>query len=252
MRPVSRLIRHFALFCLVYGVLLSLVHTTSVQRRLVPVLVNTVRWVPAICLPAAYLHYEPLVSDRAVPSLTGDAGMIRVRFGNQEKVTEQLAAAKRQGMSTASLDLHQFDIKVEEFFLLPWLFFLSLTVVTPVPTRRKLPGILVGLGLLQAFSGLKLFLYLLYNFTLFPVGIYELSGLPFRITEGAFLHLKMGAGMIVASLVWGFLFFRATDWRSILHSIAMGGEGKGASKAGRGLGSDSKSTGRDLPGRGNR
>ncbi len=226
MGPLKRLLRHCALFCLVYAVLLFLTHTALVQRTLLPMLVHTARWVPSIGLPAAYLHFESLVSARASPAVAGDAGLVRVRFGNVEKVREQMEAAKRAGKTTADLELHQFDLKAEEFFLLPLLFFLSLAAVTPVPTGRKIVGIAIGLASLQAFAGLKLLLYLLYNFASFPVGVYALTGFSFDLVAGAYTHLKMGAGMIVASLIWGAVFFRATDWRHTVRAITSRRVGK--------------------------
>lgn len=165
----------------------------------------------SLLLPKGYIRVREVESEANRGEYNLD-----VFFGNKEKALAQMEQAKKSGLSTASLDLHTFQIKMEEFFLLPIIFFLALVLITPARPMRKLSGAALGLLLLLVFFSLKLTCFTLYNFSSFPVGVYEWKGWPLQFVTVVHNYVKMGAGVLLASLVWALVIFRHSDWRAIL------------------------------------
>ena len=169
----------------------------------------------SLFLPKGYLHVEP-----GQGAELERLSVVRVLFGNQQRVDEQMELARKSGQATTGLDLKEFQIKLEEFFGIALYFFLALLVITPVGWQRKLAGAGWGLLLLLLFAFLKLLCYALYNYTHFPTGVYELTGGASVLVDAVYDYVKMGANILIATLVWVLVAFRFSEWKKTLSSLA--------------------------------
>ena len=214
MFPVKSILKRLLFFCLGYLALLLFFNIPGVRNAGTDLYSSGADVFLSTLLPQGFIHAE-----RSQKVEAEGLGVVRVLFGNQQKVDKQMAEAKQTGQQTASLDLRDFQVRSEEFFVMPLIFFLSLLLITPVTWRKKLIGAAWGLPLLLFFTWVKLLCYTLYHFTEFPTGVYELSGLSFRLVSFVFDYLKMGANLLAATLVWVLVAFRFSDWRKILGEI---------------------------------
>ncbi|MEY3368111.1 MAG: hypothetical protein RI973_1266 [Bacteroidota bacterium] len=211
MLRIKPLLLRFLTFSIAYFLLLLLFRTAPAQELSSRALSGLSGAFLSVALPDGYIQVRQAENEARAGEYNLD-----VFFGNKERALEQMEQARISGQSTASLDLHTFQIRMEEFFLMPIIFFLALVLMTPARWRRKLGGSAAGLLLLLVFCCLKLVCFTLYNFAAFPSGVYELKGLAVEFVTAVYFYAKMGVGVLAASLIWVAVIFRYSDWRSML------------------------------------
>jgi hypothetical protein len=142
--------------------------------------------------------------------------LLKVVYGNNEKVQEQISQARLQGQKKTDLVLREFKVKFEEFYLFMPLFLLALLSITPISMRNKIKNAAIGLLLLTLFSWFKLRLHTLYHFAETPLGVYEAKGFSMQFLTAIYNNLNIGMGFLLTTLVWVLLCFKGKDWKEML------------------------------------
>ncbi len=202
-------------FCLAYALLLGAFSIPAFRNASGNFFSSSSEAFLNVFLPKGYIHLE-----RNKTAEAEKLNVARVMFGSQKRVDEQMAEASKRGDKNVNLDLTEFQIKVEEFLLMPLIFFLSLLAITPVGWRRKLIGAVWGILLLLLFVWLKMLFYTLYYYGQHPSGVYEGKGLLLHFATFVFNYAKMGVNVLAATLVWALVAFRFSDWRKTLGGLA--------------------------------
>lgn len=215
MPPFKSLLIRLLIFCASYAALFGVLGIPAIQHGVADLFSGVAKPLMGLLLPKAYLHVE-----RERKEDLEALHLVRVLFGNQQQVAEQMEGARKAGQQKASLSLQEFKIKMDDFLVMPLVFFLSLLVITPVPWQRKVAGALWGSLLIGLFSWVKLLFYTLYNFAQFPTGVYEITGLGYQMAAFVHDYVKMGANILFATLVWALVAFRQSDWQKVLNAIS--------------------------------
>jgi len=123
--------------------------------------------------------------------------------------SEWLEGGKIKGVTTdKASDLIGFLITV---------FYLSLTIATPVSWKRRIVALTAGFVLLTAFVMLKLYIIILYSYTLVPwFGLYQGTAEKESI-QFWYSHFTGPAtyGYTFALLLWLALSFGKKEWKSL-------------------------------------
>ncbi len=202
----------FLLFLAAYLLLFGLFSFQPMKNAVADIYSKGASGFLSLALPSGFVHVE-----RNRDEKPGEENTIRILFGNKKVVKQQMAAAGISGKKDVDVKLQDFKIKFEEFFLFSLLFFLALLAITPLDGWRvKLKAAAAGIFLVFLFSWLKLLGYTLYQFSIFPTGVYQLTGGAATFVAAVYNNLKVGVGFLFATLVWVLVVFRWSDWRRIL------------------------------------
>ncbi len=97
-------------------------------------------------------------------------------------------------------------------------FMTALILASPIPWKRKVWALLLGLILIHGFIALKLAIRLLYAFSIKPLSLFALS--PFWQRILAIAHqqfiVNVAFGFVVSIFIWILVSFRREDWSRIL------------------------------------
>jgi hypothetical protein len=158
-----------------------------------------------------FFQVSPIVDKNEI-----EQGLIKVVYGNEAKVNEQISQARFLGQKKTDLVLREFKVKFEEFFLFMVVFFIALLSVTPISVRQKLKNAVIGLLLIFLFSWFKLRLHTLYHFSEVPLGVYEAKGFSLQLLTAIYNNFNIGAGFLFVTLIWGVLCFSGKNWKEML------------------------------------
>jgi hypothetical protein len=214
MFPLKTILKKLLVFTTVYAVLVALFTWKPVGDLAAGYFSKGAVVFIGSLLPKGYFHIE---RDRS-PEVA-NLNIIRILCGNKERVSEQIEAARKKGDKNAALELQEFRIKTSEFFWMPLIFFFSLLAITPITWKRKLVIAVWGIVLISLFVWIKLLCYTLYHYVKFPCGVYELQGWGAAFVSFVYDYVKMGANMLVATLIWLATSFRRSDWQIVLGKL---------------------------------
>jgi hypothetical protein len=211
------LVKRFALFFAVYLLCIGCFGLSPVQRGSTALYAKGARSFLSLVLPKAFIRAEPHATQ---PST------VRVLYHDRQKVMAWIQEGNQRGAKNVQVPLEEFGILLPEFFLYPTLFFICLTLLTPLKRSSKVRGLAVGFAILLLLSWLKLLCYTLYYMSNKPIGIYELQGAARQWVTDVYVHLKIGVGFVVAVLTWLAVTVSRTDWRTLIAE-----NGSGATKS---------------------
>ncbi len=198
MFPIKFIGRRFFIFMVAYFGLIGCLSPGPIQNAGIAVFSK-----PADMLISAFLPQGFIVVEHSPKEEIATEQTVRILFGNAQVIQEYKAAAQRDGKVKTTVPLKEFKVKYKEFILFPLCFFWALMLATPLKWKLKLKLSCAGTGILLLFFILKLLCYTLDQYTMNPIGVYQLSGWAAGFVSKVYENMKIGVSFIVATIVWG-------------------------------------------------
>lgn len=218
--------RYLLLFILAYGTLLAISSLPIAKLTLSNTFQSSARKVLNLGFSKVYwvIHTEPN---------TQDPERIRILYESQSIVNEQVAIAKQQQLSKADIEFEAYQIFVREFWVLPFLFLLTLILISPgnpsthqgraLILRRYYQKFLISIWaslFFCVYTILRILLIMLHQIQVKELAIYQLGSWPSKGLAGVQLFLEsMTAPFIIASLIWVMLCFKGDNWKKIVEGL---------------------------------
>lgn len=213
MTLVKSLLKYFGLFLLVYFTLTGITYIPTVKTAIAPVGIAYTKGVMNTFYSKAYTDIQ---SSREEPI---NVYHLIVSFQNQKTVDKAIAEARKQRAPSVKLDTKFFDFFIDIKFLFPFLFIVSLIIITPVPWKRKLLGLAISLALVLVFITIGLCFVTSYNMANADIGIYDLSDSTLALYKKLGTIVNPMTDMTFALLVYLSVFFRKEDFKKAMGSI---------------------------------
>ena len=161
---VKKGIKYFGLFILIYGALTLISIIPAVGSFFNSMYRQATQPILQTSLSKTYIR---LKSEKSQPDL------IRVEFASIEKVKEQMETARKAGQKSAPIQGNSFEFGFYNLFLTFFLFLVSLVLLSPLPLKEKILGILIGALVYYLFTVLKMHLALLIHFNEPEIAVYS-------------------------------------------------------------------------------
>jgi hypothetical protein len=208
MKPlITAGLKYFLYFCLLYGVL------------------TAISLIPSIGHVCNKLYQKPTafilksVFSKAYLQLSGEkdnADVIKVEYASKEKVQAQWRST-RQGINSKPVEVtgKLYEFRFYNTFLSFYLFFVALMLLSPLPPKEMLIGIIIGSVLYYLFSVFRVGMALLFFFNEPAVDIYHCSDFWVGVLKSINNGLTLGINVLVVIVLWAGLAFRKGNWRKL-------------------------------------
>lgn len=163
------------------------------------------------CLPKAFISFEKKYA------LEKNANKVEMVFTSKASWEEQLEEARKNNRTSTKIVLERNLFLLREFVTIPFIFFLCLIIVTPIPKNKKLKALLWGSILLYLFVLLRTLLMTIVYISSANLGIYSLGP---GLTSLFNIIQSLSAYYITAILIWVLVAFQYTDWKNVLKRFA--------------------------------
>ncbi len=158
-------------------------------------------------LPKAYLQLKPSADSPDV---------IRIEYASKKQVDEQVKAARTARKATTPINGMELTIKFYSTFLVFYIFFITLTLISPITWKEKSYNFIIGSLLFYLYKILKLYLLCLVTFSHPNIGIYNLSDFWYKAFQSILSFFAMGTDMVIILVLWATLTFRNNNWSELL------------------------------------
>ena len=141
-----------------------------------------------------------------------------VKMMNQQQYNAAIAEAKRQRASSVNINHAEFELDLWQFFWIPAILLMALTLATPITLKQKLIAFILGLLTFELFTGFRF--WVRFTTEINRHGWLQLGTLG---TNGKWLvtHLNtilmfIGVSMAVAAIVWAIFAASKVNYKGFL------------------------------------
>jgi hypothetical protein len=196
-------LKYLLYFCLLYGILTALGFLPSMGE-----LGNSMYRPPTESIltrvfPSAYLQ---LRAGRT------DVDIIRVEYISRKKIEEQRRTSNTRSMEVKG---RSYEFSYYKTFLSFYIFFLTLMILSPLPLKEKIIGILIGTILYYLFSVFRVGMALAFFFNDPVADIYHASDFWVNIIRQVNDFMTLGINLLVVIILWIGLAFRKDNWERL-------------------------------------
>ncbi len=207
------IIKFFAVFCLTYLLLISLISIPGILKTHASIFKKSSDAFISILLPQAYIEFRNDLEDNIKPDI------IKISYANQNELKHQIGQAKKQGKTELDFKVNNFEVRFQEIWVLPFIFCVTLILVTPIQMKEKLYALIIGVLLVYGVVLLKLLIYTLFYISSDSLGVYELPPLWYKLITHIKTHFSVGVTLSMVLLIWVMTTMRSDNWRIIIGKV---------------------------------
>lgn len=197
----------------VYFSLTAITYLPPVKKAITPIGISYTEGIMNVFYKKAYSNIK---SSKDVPP---NPYHLIVSFQNDKTVQKAIAEARKNRSPKVNLDTKFFDFHIDIKLLFPFLFLLSLIIITPVPWQRKLKGLAISFLIMYLFITMGLCFVTSYNIASANIGIYEVSDSTLAFYKKLGTIVNPMTDMTFAMLLWILVFFRKDDFKKVLEGF---------------------------------
>ncbi|MCG8329592.1 MAG: hypothetical protein MI974_17990 [Chitinophagales bacterium] len=199
-------LKYFFFFCLLYGTLTALSLIPQVGKTLNDIYRRPTQRILTSLFDKAHLQ---LGSDR------NDVDIIRVEYASKKMVQQQMRSA---GKTNVQINGRLYEFSFYNTFLSFYIFLLVLMILSPLPRKEMLIGLLAGSILFYLFSVFRTSIALLFFFNDPVVDIYHYSDFWVEAIRKLNNFLTLGINLLIVLVLWITLAFRKKNWKKLLQA----------------------------------
>jgi len=139
------------------------------------------------------------------------AQTIRVQFGNQAYLDQEIARMKQAGGGQLKVDTKATGFKLL-IMIIPYLFFTALVWSTPIPILRRGTAWVLGILALTLLNFWVIYIMTKYQISRNQIGIYQMGTTWMEFVQFLQATTQLGFRMLFAIFLWLLLSFRKKDW----------------------------------------
>lgn len=205
MKPILMAgLKYFLYFCLLYG--------TLTMISLIPQVGSA--------LNSMYRFPTEAILKKAFPSVhlqlsasQDDVDNIKVEYISKKRLAQIQQSA---GQATVQVTGRSYAFYFYNTFLSFHLFFVSLMLLSPLPRRELIIGLIIGTLLYYLFSVFRVAMALAFFFNDPEADIFHASDFWVSVLKGINEFLTLGINLLVVLILWVGLAFRRNNWRKLL------------------------------------
>ncbi|MEM6699844.1 MAG: hypothetical protein AAF599_15685, partial [Bacteroidota bacterium] len=143
--------------------------------------------------------------------------IITLLFSNRAIVDEQLQEkfAKKTAPTAKVGNFKALNYKVDEIFIMPFVFFFALLLITPITWKRKLIAGTIGFAALTLFQIGFICTLAWDKISNAKIGVYELSTEQYQWLDRLNAPLATSGIILIPVLIWAMVSFRKDDWQQL-------------------------------------
>lgn len=199
-------LKYFLFFCLLYGTLTALSLIPQVGKTLNDIYRKPTQRILTSLFDKAHLQ---LGADK------NDVDIIRVEYASKKMVQQQMRSA---GKTNVQINGRLYEFSFYNTFLSFYIFLLVLMLLSPLPRKEMLIGLLVGSILFYLFSVFRTSIALLFFFNDPVVDIYHYSDFWVEAIRKLNNFLTLGINLLIVLVLWITLAFRKKNWKKLLQA----------------------------------
>ncbi|MEL6717495.1 MAG: hypothetical protein AAFO82_18750 [Bacteroidota bacterium] len=214
MQSIKRyLFRYFLPFCLIYGVLMGGSYLPTIRDGLLAHARQRTDKVLTTFFPEAIFVSDP----NKIKNNTKRKDVITLLFSNRAVVDQQLQEkfSKKTAPTAKVGNFKPLNYKIDEIFVMPFVFFFSLLLITPIAWKRKLIAGTIGFLLLTLFQVGFICTLAWDKISNAKIGVYELSAEQYHWLDRLNAPLATSGIILFPVLVWAMVSFRKDDWKQL-------------------------------------
>lgn len=205
MKPILMAgLKYFLYFCLLYG--------TLTMISLIPQVGSA--------LNSMYRSPTEAILKKAFPSVhlqlsagQDDVDNIKVEYISKKRLSQIQQSA---GTATVQVTGQSYAFYFYNTFLSFYLFFVSLMLLSPLPRRELMIGLIIGTLLYYLFSVFRVAMALAFFFNDPEADIFHASEFWVSVIKGINEFLTLGINLLVVLILWVGLAFRRNNWQKLL------------------------------------
>lgn len=199
-------LKYFLFFCLLYGTLTALSLIPQVGKTLNDIYRRPTQRILTSLFDKAHLQ---LGADK------NDVDIIRVEYASKKMVQQQMRSA---GKTNVQINGRLYEFSFYNTFLSFYIFLLVLMLLSPLPRKEMLIGLLAGSILFYLFSVFRTSIALLFFFNDPVVDIYHYSDFWVEAIRKLNNFLTLGINLLIVLVLWITLAFRKKNWKKLLQA----------------------------------
>ena len=203
------ILRSFLPFVLVFMVLSMLSMVPFIQKTFYPVFENFSVSLLNTQITDVYFKSKPKSLQTDL-----DYNTIVVLFNSKKVITAIANEAKRRNLM-AQYDYQGFKINIDETFLSPLIFFISLLIFTPGTLKRKLISLMAGMFLILCFSYLMVYFKGLFMVGKSGVRDFQYSQNDVNFFQAMHFFFSPVTVVSVVLITWVLVAFRKSDLKKL-------------------------------------
>jgi hypothetical protein len=201
-------LKYFAFFILLYGVLTAISFIPQVGAAGNAMYRPPTQSILRGLFPKAYLQLGPKA---------GSVDDIIVNYAPKEQVEAMWRSANQPGQQKpVEVKGREYVFSYYKTFLSFYLFFVALMVLSPLPRKELLVGLLIGSILYYLFSVFRVTMALAFFFNEPAAEIYHASPFWVNVFKNINNFLTLGINLLVVLIIWIGLAFRRGNWKKLL------------------------------------
>ncbi|MEN0045543.1 MAG: hypothetical protein AAF806_00650 [Bacteroidota bacterium] len=207
------LLRYFLPFCLIYGMLLGGSYLPAIRDGLLSHARQRADKVLTTFFPKAIFISDP----KKIKNTNQRDDIITLLFSNRAIVDEQLQEkfAKKTAPTAKVGNFKALNYKVDEIFIMPFVFFFALLLITPITWKRKLIAGTIGFAALTLFQIGFICTLAWDKISNAKIGVYELSTEQYQWLDRLNAPLATSGIILIPVLIWAMVSFRKDDWQQL-------------------------------------
>ena len=202
-------LKYFALFLLLYGILTAISFIPQVGAAANAMYRSPTQSILRGIFSKAYLQLGP--KENSVDD-------ILVNYAPKEQVEAMWRSANQPGLNQKPVEVkgREYVFSYYKTFLSFYLFFVALMLLSPLPRKELLIGLLIGSILYYLFSVFRVSMALAFFFNDPAAEIYHASDFWVNVFKGINNFLTLGINLLVTLVLWIGLAFRKGNWKKLL------------------------------------
>lgn len=202
-------LKYFLRFFLLYSILTAISFVPSVVQFFNAAYCAPTELGLGWVFPSAFTKVKP--SPR-------DPGVLLVEFVSQKKVEELKRQRKlNPQIKTRNVSGHVYEFKFYNLFLGFYIFFLALILLSPIPWKELIIGLVAGTLLFYLYTFVRVVHTLFIFFNDAKVGIFETNPGTLNFLKKLLELQTVGMSAIVILIIWAVLVFRKGNWKTIFN-----------------------------------
>jgi len=219
MLDLSSILKSFALFVVLFGVLLGLASTDRIEKRLGQWFIDSSTTWFEWTMPQAAINVE---HDRDPNKF--DPSEVWISPVDNVWFQEQLREVQRTGQSLAIDNKASLLFKIGTFPMTSLVFLIALVLATPMPIKKRLKKLLIALLIFAAYFYFFIYFEIMYHMAVSRIGVYELDGIALSIV--VFIKktfCNFGFSLTFAIIVWA---VTCVDFNALFNQFNLALQGK--------------------------
>lgn len=210
---MKKLLTYFGLFCLTYFLLVFFFNLAPVREGSAAFFRKNAEATLTTLYPSAFIVTRQHPNEESPYE-------IQLLYENEATMEEAKRQAKINGQSNLDIELQAYRLHLPAFFLYPLLFLLALIAANPIPLKKKLWNLFLGLLIFLLYTNIRLAFIMYHQFFAKNLGIYKASDFTINLLDNAqFFLTNITANFIVASLVWVIISFDKDKWQNFVEEL---------------------------------